>query len=192
MTRTPVKLTFEQYLEYNDRTDKRYELVNGELVEVPPESELNGWIAEWLMYKLAKLVHPRLVRVNSYELQVLGKTQNRYPDLVVLRGEHLELTKKRQTITLYMPPPQLVVEVVSPYRNQKDDNYQRDYVEKRLQYEQRGIPEYWIVDPQAKVVIVLVLVNGSYQATEFVGKQRIVSRIFPQLNLNTAQVLEAR
>ncbi|MBD2261033.1 Uma2 family endonuclease [Pseudanabaena sp. FACHB-2040] len=35
-------LTFEEYLAYNDRADTRYELVNGELIEVPPESDLNG------------------------------------------------------------------------------------------------------------------------------------------------------
>lgn len=32
MTQTPVKLTFEEYLAYDDGTDNRYELVDGELV----------------------------------------------------------------------------------------------------------------------------------------------------------------
>jgi Uma2 family endonuclease len=32
-------LTFEAYLTYSDGTDTRYELVNGDLVEMPPESE---------------------------------------------------------------------------------------------------------------------------------------------------------
>ncbi|NEQ65126.1 MAG: Uma2 family endonuclease [Symploca sp. SIO2D2] len=192
MTQTTVKLTFEQYLEYDDGTDNRYELCDGELILMPPESGENIWIALWLMYELVQLVDRRLVLpTNCCELQVIGKTQNRFPDLVVIREEHLEPTKKRQTITLNMAPPQLVVEVVSPYRNQRDNNYQRDYLEKRKQYEQRGIPEYWIIDPQAKVVIVLLLVNGQYQATEFSGNQRIVSRTFPELKLTAEQVLEA-
>jgi len=192
MTQTPVKLTFEQYLEYDDGRDNRYELCDGELIGVPPECELNGWIAEWLRDEFVPFIKRRLVRVNSYELQVQGNRQNRYPDLVVLRQEHLELTKKRQTITLNMAPPQLVVEVVSPYKNQKDENYQRDYVEKRQQYEQLGIPEYWIIDPQARLVTVLLLVSGRYQATEFSGKQQIISRTFPQLKLTAAQILEAK
>ncbi|NEP60541.1 MAG: Uma2 family endonuclease [Symploca sp. SIO2G7] len=192
MTRTPVKLTFEQYLEYDDGTDNRYELSNGELIPMPPETDNNDWIAVWLRDELVQLVNRRLVRCHTCELQVQGSPQNRYPDLVVRREEHLIDPEKRLTITLNMPPPRLVVEVVSPYRNQKDDNYRRDYVEKRLQYEQLGIPEYWIVDPQAQLVTVMVLVNGSYQATEFTGNQRIVSQIFPQLKLTAAQILQAR
>lgn len=193
MTHTPVKLTFEQYLEYDDGTDNRYELCDGELIPMPPESKRNIWMSLWLMYELAQMVDRRLVfPTNCCELQVIGKTQNRFPDLVVIREEHFTQPEKRFTITLDMAPPQLVVEVVSPYRNQKDDNYQRDYVDKVHQYQERGIPEYWIVDPQAQLVTVLVLVNGKYQATEFSGNQRIVSQIFPELGLTAAQVLEAR
>ncbi|NEQ65111.1 MAG: Uma2 family endonuclease [Symploca sp. SIO2D2] len=191
MTQTPVKLTFEQYLEYDDGTDNRYELCDGELIPVPPESGINGWIALWLMYQLAQFVNPQLIRPNAYELQVPGNPQNRYPDLIVLREEHLAQTANRQTITLNMAPPQFVAEVVSPYRNHDDENYQRDYIDKRQQYERRGIPEYWIIDPQAQLVTVLLLVNGSYQATEFTDKQRIVSRTFPELELTAEQVLKA-
>ena len=35
------KLTFEEYLTYEDDTDNRYELIDGELVTLPPESEPN-------------------------------------------------------------------------------------------------------------------------------------------------------
>ena len=159
---------------------------------MPPESLLNGRIARFLFLEFIHLVGFDRVIPHVAELQVVGKTQNRFPDLVVVEEIHIELLEKRQTITLDMPPPQLVVEVVSPYRNQKDENYQRDYVDKVHQYQERGIPEYWIVDPQAQLVTVLVLVNGQYQAAEFTGSQRIVSRIFPELELTAAQILEAR
>ena len=139
------------------------------------------------------MIDRRLVLpTNCCELQVIGKRQNRFPDLVVIREEHLTEPEKRCTITLDMPPPQLVVEVVSPYRSQRVENYKRDYIEKKQQYERRGIPEYWIVDPIAQVVIVLLLVNGRYQGTEFSGNQRIVSRTFPELKLTAEQVLQTR
>ena len=190
MVKTTSKLTFAEYLEYDDGTDKRYELVNGELVEVPPESELNGWIAEWLRDEFVKFAKRRLVRVQAYEIQVLGNPQNRYPDLIVLREEHLKLTKKRQTITLEMRSPLLVAEVVSPYRNKSDDNYRRDYVEKVEQYQARGIPEYWIIDPTGKLVTVLVLQDGCYKKQEFRGNEEIVSQTFQDLKLTAVEILQ--
>ena len=192
MTHTPVKLTFEQYLEYDDGTDNRYELFDGELRPVPSESLLNGQIARFLFVQFMFFVGLDRVITHILELQVQGNPQNRFPDLVVVEEIHLELLDKRQTITLDMPPPQLAVEVVSPYRSQKDENYQRDYIDKVHQYQERGIPEYWIVDPQARLITVMLLVNGSYQATEFSGNQRIVSPTFPGLELTAAQILQAR
>ena len=190
MVKTTSKLTFAEYLEYDDGTDKRYELVNGELVEVPPESELNGWIAEWLRDEFVKFAKRRLVRVQAYEIQVLGNPQNRYPDLIVLREEHLKLTKKRQTITLEMRPPLLVAEVVSPYGNKSDDNYRRDYIEKVNQYQARGIPEYWIIDPTGELVTVLVLKDGSYKKEEFRENEEIVSETFQDLKLTAVEILQ--
>ena len=38
------KLTFEEYLTYEDDTDNRYELIDGELITLPPESEPNNAI----------------------------------------------------------------------------------------------------------------------------------------------------
>jgi len=197
MTYTPVKLTFEQYLEYDDGTDNRYEVFDGELRPVPSESELNSWIAKYLERKIETVVPMRQVRLQKLDLAVPVFPRmplNRQPDLTVVRPEHIQQMAKlgKMAITLDMAPPQLVVEVVSPYRSQKDENYQRDYIDKVHQYQERGIPEYWIVDPIAQLVTVLVLVNGQYQATEFNGLQRIVSRIFPELELTAEQVLEAR
>ena len=117
MVKTTSKFTFDQYLEYDDGTDNRYELVDGELVELPPESEPSNWRAMWLMLQLVKQINPRLIKIHNCQLQVPGNPQNRYPDLVVLTEAHLLQTEKRLTITLDMEPPQFVAEVVSPYRN---------------------------------------------------------------------------
>ncbi|NEQ82733.1 MAG: Uma2 family endonuclease, partial [Moorea sp. SIO2I5] len=104
---------------------------------------------------------------------------------------HLLQTEKRLTITLDMEPPQFVAEVVSPYRNQNDENYQRDYSDNVQQYQQRAIPEYWIIDSQDQLVTVLVLKDGSYQKQEFRGDQQIVSQTFGDLKLTALQVISA-
>jgi len=183
----PQNLTFEQYLSYDDGTENRYELIDGELTALPPESGLNIIIATHLVLVLARVVDFRLIRSHSCELQVTGTVQNRYPDLVILNLEHLPLTQRRSTLTLDMPPPQLVVEIVSPGKA----NHQRDYVDKRKQYVARGIPEYWIVDPQAEVVIVLALESGAYvEIGQFRGDEAIVSPTVPDLALSAEQILQ--
>jgi Uma2 family endonuclease len=76
----------------------------------------------------------------------------------------------------------LVVEVVSPGKP-GTDNYDRDYIPKRQEYATRGIPEYWIVDPDRAVVLVLTLTDGKYQEQAFTGSQPIGSPSFLNLNL---------
>jgi len=192
------RYTFEEYLTYedNNNSDHRYELIDGELVPLAPESGLNSFIAQELLwvFAIARLAPRSQMRIHDCEVQVpvlqKGDAANRYPDFVVLRKEHWQLTQKRQTITLEMPPPRLVAKVVSPYKSHQDDNYRRDYRNKRLQYAARGIPEYWIVDPTEEQVVVLQLESGKYVETVFRGDSRLISPVFPALDLTAQQVFD--
>ena len=83
-----------------------------------------------------------------------------YPDLTIIKAEHIEQLRDRNTVRLSMAPPDLVVEVVSPGNLQRD----RDYIAKRNQYLDREIPLYWIIDPQVKEITVLTLTSAGYQA----------------------------
>ncbi len=73
-----------------------------------------------------------------------------------------------------MPPPALVVEVVSPGKVNRD----RDYRYKRSEYAARNISEYWIVDPQVNRVAVLVLNEGLYDETIFEADKAIASSLY--------------
>ena len=114
------KLTFEEYLSYEDNTDNRYELTDGELIARPPELEPNTAIANYLFLVLVNVGIPwRLIKTHNCEIQVpmlRGDAANRYLDLVILTAEHIPLTANRLTFTLNIPAPQLVVKVVSPGR----------------------------------------------------------------------------
>ncbi|WP_019499332.1 Uma2 family endonuclease [Pseudanabaena sp. PCC 6802] len=186
---TKKKLTFEEYLAYDDGTDTRYELVNGELVAMPPESRLNARIAMFLISVFLKFVPFRLLCCKDTEIEVNGRfAQTRLPDIMILSEELDEvLGDARSTITRDMPPPRLVVEVVSPGQESID----RDYRYKRSEYAARGIDEYWIVDPGQQMVTVLTLVSGLYEAQEFRGGDRLSSPTFPELELTAAQIIGA-
>jgi Uma2 family endonuclease len=185
--------SFEEYLtaDVSDLPEGRCEYWDGELVEVMTESSGNDSIANYLYLVLVQMgLYYKLVRPGRAEVEVIGKPRTRFPDLTVLDSVHLPLVEKRLTITRDMPPPRLVVEVVSPGDESKP-NYTRDYRDKRKQYAEIEIPEYWIVDPDREWVMVGTLVSGAYQFATFRGEQAIVSPTFPELKLTAAQVLGA-
>ncbi|MFM7450655.1 MAG: Uma2 family endonuclease [Leptolyngbyaceae cyanobacterium] len=177
--------SFEEYLSYDDGTENLYELFNGELIAVPPESGLNVEIANLLFAALLPIVGYRRLRGQGLELEVRGEPRNRYPDLTVVREEHIQQLKGRNTLRLSMAPPLLVIEVVSPGELQRD----RDYVAKRIQYQDRGIPEYWIVDPLQKRVLILQLLDLAYQEhATLQGADLLRSPSLGKLDLTVDQV----
>ncbi|BAY92968.1 MULTISPECIES: Uma2 family endonuclease [unclassified Tolypothrix] len=180
--------SFEEYLTYDDGTEKLYELFNGELIEVPPESGKNIAIAVFLLLKFAAIVGHLRVRPHGLELEVRGEPRNRYPDLTIIRTEHIQQLEQRNTLRLSMAPPLLVIEIVSPGELQRD----RDYIAKRIQYQDREIPEYWIVDPQLETVLILELTGNVYtEFNTFTGENRICSPLFGELELTTNQIFTA-
>ncbi|MBD2500075.1 Uma2 family endonuclease [Anabaena azotica] len=177
--------TFEEYLSYDDGTDKLYELFNGELIEIFPEPGTNVQIANYLLLIFALTVGTNRVRGHGLELEVRGEPRNRYPDLTIIREEHIQQLAKRNTIRLSMQPPLLVMEVVSPGELQRD----RDFIAKRSQYQDCGIPEYWIIDPETKTILVLELIDKTYtEVGNFSGEDLVVSPQFSQLNLKVSQI----
>ena len=184
----PRFFSFEEYLSYDDGTENLYELFNGELIEVPPESGENVQIANRLFLVFALLLGTDRVRGHGLELEVRGEPKNRYPDLTIIREEHLQLLKKRNTIRLSMAPPMVVVEIVSPGELQRD----RDYLAKRLQYQDLSILEYWIVDPQVETVLMLELNGATYsEVGTFKGDALLRSPQLGALNVTVAQILAA-
>lgn len=190
MVQTKVRFfNFEEYLSYeDDSNNKLYELFNGELIELPPESGENVGIAGFLFLKFAAIIDHLQVRAHGLELEVRGEPKNRYPDLTILREEHISLIVRRNTVRLTMPPPLLVVEVVSPGNLQRD----RDYIAKRRQYEDVGIGEYWIVDPSLHQVTILIMQSGTYvDSGTFKGSDIIKSPTFPALAISAKTALSA-
>jgi len=187
------RMTFEEYLNYDDGTDTRYELVNGVLVEMGAESTINTQIAMFLVATFLQMGIPyyrlgikQQIAVSSREVTA------RDPDLIVHSYESVEAIEGLKQALLYanMPAPALVIEVVSP-GEPGEKNYDRDYIEKRREYAARGISEYWLIDPHHQVVLVLRLQGKFYQEQRFTGAMAIASPTFPNLSLTAEQILKA-
>ncbi|OBQ35955.1 MAG: hypothetical protein AN485_12440, partial [Anabaena sp. MDT14b] len=145
MVQTLTKsVSFEEFIQSYPETGSRYELHNGEIVEMnPPVGD-----HEFVIGFLARKISGELDRLNlSYlipktTLIKTPKSESAYsPDILLLNPANLPnepLWKKESTITQAASVP-LVIEIVS-------SNWQTDYTHKTNDYESMGIPEYWIVD----------------------------------------------
>lgn len=196
-TELEPKLTFEQFLRIYP-TDGRYELVDGEIVEVANTRHHEDTVA--FIYKKFDREIDRLdlnfvVRqnVNIKTPRNNGISQGRVPDISVINRDVWR--SNLSDYSALLEPLQLAVEVTST-------NWEDDYIDKFEEYERMGILEYWIVDylaiasrnflgnPKLETVFVNLLdENGKYQTTKFTGDDKIISQTFPELDLTAAQIL---
>jgi Uma2 family endonuclease len=189
---TSKRMSLEEYLSYDDGTETRYELVDGVLVEMGAENPLNPIIAAFLMFLFADLGIPRENLVIGHQVGVSSsKATARQPDLIVHTNEsRAAILDDGKILRAGRSTPMLVVEVVSNSAKDKKSR-DRDYEEKPKEYAERGIPEYWLIDPDRAWLKVGTLVDGAYEFQDFIGNQVIQSPTFPGLTLTAAQVLSA-
>ncbi|OIP77067.1 MAG: hypothetical protein AUK48_04585 [Oscillatoriales cyanobacterium CG2_30_44_21] len=180
---TTRKLTFEEYLTYADGTDKRYEFNDGELIEVSPASvfhnDLMMFFAFFLQSAINQFNHPYCVRVNSTE--IFNGKRTRRPDVLVMTLAQKKSLGNQPDI-LY-EPCLLVIEIVSPTCRTVDT------IEKRQEYAELGILEYWIVDFLLGTFAVLTLVDGIYEEKIYRDSEAIASDIFPNISLSMGQAM---
>jgi Uma2 family endonuclease len=190
---TAKRLSLEEYFTYDDGTDARYELVDGELVRMSLGTGEHGDISEFLndefKAEIKRAGLPWVSKDMKIGIQSPRGTRwetSRVPDVVVLPLTQWHSLKKRESfIPLNEAPPLLVVEVVSP------STVAIDYRTKHSEYAVLDIPEYWIVDPIEMKVTICTLKDGAYMDQVFTGNSPIVSLTFPSLTLTADQILTA-
>lgn len=81
--------------------------------------------------------------------------------------------------------PDLVIEILSPGNTQKEMGIKFDL------YEESGVKEYWLVEPQDKVVLVYLLKDGKFRGIKpFIESNEISSALFPDLKFNVSDIFE--
>lgn len=137
----PARWTREQVLDLPD-DGNRYELFDGTLVVTPsPAAPHQGVIALLLDRLVPYLAAERVARVmtSPADLRLDGR-QVAQPDIFVLPGPTLPRTWDAA------PLPLLAIEVISPSSARYDRAFKRRY------YQRAGVPEFWVVDPDARMV----------------------------------------
>ncbi len=138
-------------------TNRLVEFTDGHVELLPMPSPKHQYVVLFLYELLRRFVRQaRAGRVLVAPLRVrIASRKFREPDVVFLLAANLAQEKER-----YWDGADLVMEVVSP------DDPQRDLVDKRRDYAEAGIPEYWIVNPLNQEIVVLTLDPESAEYVE--------------------------
>ena len=142
----------EGYLWLTDHGNRLVEFTDGRIEELPLPTSTHQTILAFLHFLFRAWVRPRggVVVESALRLRI-REGKFREPDLLMLRDRSDPRYQDR-----YWLGADLVVEVVSP------DHPDRDLVEKRADYAEARIPEYWIADPRDETLTVLVLRGEAY------------------------------
>lgn len=194
----PHPLSFEEFLAY-DESGLRYNLLDtGELVELWPENHIDVVQGMALFHYLRQFLDWRFFRLHVLALEVTPTTvklpdgqirhihyRSRFPDLVVLSEKAAQQMRDGYycTLSLAQSSPLLIVECVD------ESNYDEAYIDRRAQYEARGVREYWIADRHQQKVTVLTMVGDRYEEATCQGSAAIQSKVFPDAEITAEQVL---
>jgi Uma2 family endonuclease len=133
----PSKMTYEEFLAWTDE-DTMAEWVNGEVIMMTPAGYRHQDICDFLIILLRSFIEThQLGKVVSAPFQMKLANSGREPDILFIAARNLG----RLQDTFLDGPADLVVEIISP------ESQARDRGAKFYEYEQAGIPEYWLIDP---------------------------------------------
>ena len=143
---TTRKMTIDEFEQLPD-DGYRYELVDGELEQMPPTGEVHGDVDRHLIWLLESFIRPRGIEKLFVETSfVLSSDRHtvRQPDLAFVREERLSEDRDRERSVRLVPD--LVIEIVSP------SDRRSVVVAKAQEYRHYGVRLVWVVDPPSRSV----------------------------------------
>lgn len=155
-----IKFTYQDYL--NAPEDKRYELLDGELIMTPAPGERHQSVSALLGWKLIQFVaENRLGKVYTAPFDVvLSDLDVVQPDLLFVSHERAHII----TPANIQGAPDLVVEILSPSTAERDKTF------KYALYARHGVNEYWMVDTAAKTITVLLRGERGFEVVDTYGE----------------------
>ena len=150
---------------------RRYEIIEGTLFEMTAPKPPHALVLMALIELLLPIVRALRGELLAAPIDVFVRgAEPVQPDLLVL----LPGGAARFGPNGIEGPPDLVVEVLSP------STRLHDTLTKRALYERAGVREYWLVDPDARTIELLGLVDGSFRSRGvFAGETALASALLP-------------
>jgi Uma2 family endonuclease len=160
-TKTMTAEEFCDFVHRPENDNKWFELVRGEVIELPPPFKRHGAVCANVARVLGNYTFQR--RKGYITANDSGVILERDPDTV--RGPDVALYEDAQKFEDLHPkygevPPRLAVEVLSP--NDRADRVTR----KMTDYLRNGVPLVWLIDPEARIVTVYRADGPPYELKE--------------------------
>jgi Uma2 family endonuclease len=141
MGATKTLLTAEQFDNYPFEEDKRYELDEGELIEMTRPAYRHNSILQYLLVELVLFFRKNPIgeALHSENLYALSPTTRLAPDVAVILGDRRAELRNAKVIPII---PDIACEVLSP--SERPGRIHR----KLAQYFEAGVKEVWLIDPE--------------------------------------------
>jgi Uma2 family endonuclease len=169
------------YLWLTDYTSRFVEYTDGNIEILPMPTDLHQTIVQVMFSALLAFVAPTGGKVQFAPIRLrIRAGKFREPDVMLVKSAKDPRRRNR-----YWTGADLTLEVVSP------EKPERDLVDKRVDYAEGKVPEYWIVNPQTETITVLRLENDSYiEHGIFRRGDRATSLILPGFSVDVAEVFD--
>jgi Uma2 family endonuclease len=138
----PKRISYREFLA-NYPEDAHLEWVNGEVVPMAPIPDGHQDVGGFLLTLMRTYVNQKelgFVRHEPFQMKTGPGLPGRSPDILFVAKANKKRIKKNRLDG----PADLAVEIISP------ESIGRDRGEKFGEYEQGGVREYWLIDPQRK------------------------------------------
>ena len=135
------------------------QLINNKLIMSPAPLDIHQVILNLINLKVSIfLIKSKIGEVRIAPYDVRFSKQNVFqPDIIFIKNENLDKIDR----TGLKGAPDLVIEILSPSTGQLD------YNDKKNIYEKYGVKEYFIVDPETKMVDSFILKNDLFEQQKF-------------------------
>mgnify|MGYP001327293968 CR=1 FL=1 len=162
--------TYDDYLKIDD--DNQYELIGGKLVLVPAPRTIHQLVKGNIFWVLKDYIRKNnLGEILDAPTDVLlSETEKPQPDILFIAKNRLDIITEMNI----QGAPDLVIEILSPSTGRHDK------VEKSRMYYKHGVKEYWIVDPDHKVIEVFIPAEKNWNLFQSYNTDEILTS--PLLN----------
>ena len=173
------KYTVDDYMNLSD--DKRYELIEGDLIVVPRPVPRHQRIVFNIILELGVYIKESHVGEVYQEVDVLLGDNVVAPDIVFISQDRINIIGEKNV----QGAPDLVIEVLSPSTRAYDKK------KKGALYCRYGVKEYWLVEPDSNLVEIFYLEEKSWRwGGVYDTEDVLVSDLLPGLQLAVAKIFD--